>query len=115
MTDDSYHCAVKDAKNDPNFQRSSDIVSWGKVFAYVLRQPLLGRQAGMIYETSLSIDASHFPNGGWLYISLAQDSNYREQVDADQTFIKYYAARIPELIPNEPQAGFCTNSFPRTF
>jgi len=115
VTDDSYHCAVKDAKNDPNFQQSSDIVSWGKVFAYIMRQSLLGRQAGMVYETSLSIDPSHFPNGGWLYITLAQDSDYRAEVDADHTFIKYYAARIPELVPNEPRQVFAPILFPVLF
>jgi hypothetical protein len=115
VTDDSYHCAVKDAKNVPTFEQSSDIVSWGKVFAYIMRQPLLGRQAGMIYRTSLNIDASHFPNGGWLYVDLAQDSDYREQVDTDHTFIKYYAARIPELIPNEPRQAFAPLLFPVLF
>jgi hypothetical protein len=40
FTDDKYHCAVKAAKFHPGFQKSSDIISWGKVFAHILRQPL---------------------------------------------------------------------------
>jgi len=115
VTVDSYHCAVKDAKNVQGFKRDSDEITWGKVFAYLMRQPFLGRQAGMIYQTSLSIEANHFPNGGWLYIDLAVDSDYREQLDTDRTFIKQYAARIPELIQNEPRQVFAPLLFPVLF
>ncbi|MDZ7604581.1 MAG: hypothetical protein U5K79_03115 [Cyclobacteriaceae bacterium] len=114
VTDDSYHCAVKAAKYQPGFERSTDVVSWGKVFAYLMRQPLLARQAGMIYQTSIPIDASYFPNGGWLYVDLAPDSDYRAEQNADDTFIKRYAARIPQLIQGEPRQVFAPILFPVT-
>ena len=115
VTDDSYHCAIKAGKQNPNFQRSTDQVSWGKVFAYLMRQPLLARQAGLVYETQLSIEPSHFPNGGWLTIDLAQDSDYRDQLNTDDSFIKRYAARIPELIADTPRQVFAPLQFPVLF
>lgn len=115
VTDDSYHCAIKSGKNVSGFQRSSNIVSWGKAFAYLLRQPQLARRAGMIYEARLPIEASHFPNGGWLYVDLAPESDFRAQLDADPTFLKRYAARIPALIPNEPRQVFAPLQFPVQF
>ncbi|WP_273566078.1 hypothetical protein [Maribacter halichondriae] len=112
VTDDSYHCAVKTAKYYAGFQRSSDIVSWGKVFAHVLRQPLLARAAGFIYSTTLSIDADTFPDGGYLYIDLADGSSFSPQSTADPNFIKNYAARIPALTPGEPRHVFAPLLYP---
>ncbi len=115
VTDDSYHCAIKDGKKVPGFQRSSNVVSWGKVFAHLMRQPFLARQAGLIYQTSVPVDPSHFTNGGWLYIDLAQESDYRQQLDTDHTFIKRYAARIPALDPTKPRQVFAAMQFPVLF
>ena len=112
VTDDSYHCAVKDAKKVAGFERSPEEISWGKVLAYLMRQPLLARQAGMIYQTSLSINASHFPDGGWLFIDLADGSDFKNQFDADPTFIRRYAARIPQLIPGEARHVFAPMLYP---
>src|SRR5690606_38560939 len=95
FTDDRYHCAVKAAKFYQGFKKSEDIISWGKVFAYILRQPLLARAAGFIYSTSLTIEDDTFPDGGYLYIDLAEGSSYSSQHAADDSFIKRYAAKIP--------------------
>ncbi|MEX0881980.1 MAG: hypothetical protein WDZ72_00770, partial [Cyclobacteriaceae bacterium] len=112
FTDDSYHCAIKAAKFHPNFQNSSDIISWGKVFAHILRQPLLARAAGFIYSTSLPITESTFPDGGFLYIDLMEGSSFSPQQGADETFIKRYAARIPALTPGEPRHVFAPLLYP---
>lgn len=112
FTDDSYHCAVKGAKFHAGFQQSSNIISWGKVFAHILRQPLLAREAGFIYSTNLSIDATSFPEGGFLYIDLADGSSFSPQQSADDTFIKRYAARIPALTPGEPRQVFAPLLYP---
>ncbi len=114
VTDDSYHCAVKDAEYVPGFQRSSDVVSWGKVFAYLMRQPLLAEQAGMIFKTTLTVDPTWFDNGGWLYVDLADGSDYKAEQNADSTFIKRYAARIPALTMGEPRQVFAPLLFPVT-
>ncbi len=115
VTDDSYHCAIKSAKKVAGFKRSSDVVSWGKVFAFLMRQPLLAREAGLVYETRFPVDASHFPNGGWLTIDLAAGSDYRTQLDSEHRFIRRYAARIPELLLDTPRQVFAPLQFPVLF
>ncbi|MCF2151907.1 hypothetical protein IQ276_036985 [Desmonostoc muscorum LEGE 12446] len=112
VTDDSYHCAVKGGQPNPSFQRSPDGMSWGKVFAYLMRQPQLAQQAGMIYQTQLTIQPSYFDNGGWLYVDLASNSDYRLQLNTDPTFIKRYAARIPALAPGQSRQVFAPLLFP---
>jgi len=112
FTGDQYHCAVKAAKYYNGFQKSSDIISWGKVFAHILRQPLLARTAGFIYSTSIPIQADTFPDGGFLYIDLANGSSFSPQQAADDTFIKRYAARIPALTPGEPRQVFASLLYP---
>ncbi|MDL1894922.1 hypothetical protein FBQ82_01485 [Anaerolineae bacterium CFX7] len=112
VTDDSYHCAVRDAGKVPGFTRSPDTISWGKVFAFALRQPLLAEQLGMLYHATLAIDAAHFPQGGWLYVDLNDGSAYKAQQQADDSFVKKYAARIPPLKPNEPRQVFAPLLFP---
>ncbi len=113
VTDDSYQCALKDGKFDPDFKQSTDSVSWGKVFAYLLRQPLLARQAGMIFSASIPIEEDTFPEGGYLYVDIDADSSYFDQQSADDTFIKRYAARIPALAPGDDDRSlFASVLFP---
>ena len=115
VTDDSYHCAIKDAKKIAGFERSPNIVSWGKVFAFLMRQHGFAQQAGIIYQASFQVDVNHFVNGGWLYVDLADNSDYKEQQNADDTFIKKYAARIPALTATEPRQLFAPLLFPVLF
>jgi hypothetical protein len=96
-TDDSYHCLLKTGPGSSPLQVSTDDVSWGQVFAYVLRQPVLAQQLGFIYNVSIPLPANTFANGGWLYFDLAADSDYVAQVAASGDILKRYAARIPAL------------------
>ncbi len=119
VTDDSYFCAIRDAKKVSGFQRSPETISWGKVFAFALRQPLLARELGMLY-TSSEVDAAHFSAGGWLFVDLADGSDYLTQQQMDQqqgndTFIRKYAARIPALTPGTPRPLFAPLLFPVLF
>lgn len=114
VTDDSYHCAVRGAQKVAGFQRTPEEISWGKVFAFALRQPVLARQLGMIHETQLAIEATDFPQGGWLYVDLADDSDYKAQ-QTDDDFIRRYAARIPPLKADEPRQVFAPLLFPVLF
>ncbi len=115
VTDDSYHCAVRSAGQVAGFQRSPEEISWGKVFAYALRQPLLARELKMIYTTSFTIDLAHFPDGGWLYIALGDGSDYLAAQQADPEFIRYYAARIPALTLGTARPLFAPLLFPVLF
>ncbi|WGK65307.1 hypothetical protein [Croceiramulus getboli] len=111
-TDDSYHCAVKAGKFYPGFQRSPETVNWGKVFAYLLRQPLMAREAGFVYSTTMPIDENTYPDGGFLYFDLAEGSSFFDQQAASDDFIKKYAARIPALTPGEPRQVFAPLLYP---
>ena len=112
FTDDTYHCAVKGAKFHQGFQQSGPSISWGKAFAHILRQPLLARAAGFIYSFNLPIAADTFPDGGFLYLDLAEGSSFSPQFTAEETFIKRYAARIPILRPGEPRQVFAPQLYP---
>ncbi|WP_439482324.1 hypothetical protein [Cyclobacterium plantarum] len=112
FTDDTYHCAVKAANFYQGFQQTGPSISWGKVFAHILRQPLLARAAGFIYSFNLPIAADTFPEGGFLYLDLADGSSFSPQFAADDTFIKRYAARIPILRPGEPRQVFAPLLYP---
>src|SRR5262245_12307594 len=101
VTDDSYHCAVRDAGLVPGFTPSTDFISWGKVFAYALKQRLLAEQLGMIYETTLE-NVTQFAKGGWLYVDLADGSDYRQRQQTNPHFVQRYAARIPPLSGSRP-------------
>jgi hypothetical protein len=111
VTDDSYHCAVRDAK-PPVPSPIVHSINWGRVFAYALRQPRLAESLGMIYHADLEIKPSYFPKGGWLYIDLADTSDYKPQQILDDDFIKKYAARIPALEPGKKRNVFAAIEFP---
>lgn len=97
-TGDGYRCAIQNAGHVPGFKRSPDTISWGKVFAYALRQPRLATALGLVYEAQLAVTATDFPAGGWLFVDLAEGSDYTAQQSADSSFIARYAARIPPLV-----------------
>lgn len=115
VTDDSYRCAIRGAGKVPGFTRSPDMIDWGKVFAYAMRQPLLARELGMIYSTSFPLDAALFKHGGWVFIDVASGSDFRSQQDADHTFVKKYAARVPPLKAGESRSLFAPILFPVLF
>ncbi|HZG22945.1 MAG TPA: hypothetical protein VEZ17_00125, partial [Chitinophagaceae bacterium] len=117
-TDDSYHCAVKKVTpKNPAWKNDEDL-SWGQVFAHILRQPMLARACGMIYNTEIMVDANAalFEKGCYLYVDLVNADYINIQSalleDADGPFIKRYAARIPKLIVNTPRPVFAPLLFP---
>jgi hypothetical protein len=114
VTDDAYHCAVREAEPNPAFKQQDDHVSWGEVFANAMRQPLLATALGMIYHTQITVDAANFAKGGWLYVDLADSSGYRTQQKNDPTFVRRYAARIPVLEAGKPRSVFGAILFPVT-
>ncbi|MDQ2751668.1 MAG: hypothetical protein M3R72_01440, partial [Bacteroidota bacterium] len=112
VVDDSYHCALRDKGNNAGFKPSDDTINWGQVYAYLLRQPLLATKAGMIYSTEFPVDGTLLIKGGWLYIDLADGSDYKTQQTTDSTFIKNYAARIPALQNGHSRTLFAPVQFP---
>ena len=112
-TDDSYHCTIKDStKIDPTFKSSVDSLSWGKVFAYCLRQPALAERVGFVYETTFDIDPDLVKHGGWLYVDLDDACSFKAAMDADQKLVKRFAAKIPKLKKDDDRALFAAIQFP---
>lgn len=131
VIDDSYLCALRDAKKQSGFQQSGKKITWGKVFAFILRQPTLAKELGIIYETEITVKPDYFEKGGWIYADLANDSDYKQQQAAtendvnispdpqkiytDGLFVKQYAARVPALVMGTPRTVFAALQFPVLF
>lgn len=121
VTDDSYHCAVRDKVDLIQNYAPKNNVSWGKVFANILRQPILAKACGMIYEVKLEIQPDWFENGGYLYAEIvggdyetAQNASLEVAAPPQNIgpLIKRYAAKIPELVIGEDRPVFAPVLFP---
>ncbi len=110
VIDDSYHCAMRKTGNNAGFTPSGDTINWGQVFAYLLRQPLLAAKAGMLYSTEFPVDGTLLSKGGWLYVDLADGSDYKAQQTTDSSFVKLYAARIPALQHGSARTLVCAGT-----
>ncbi|MEO6229703.1 MAG: hypothetical protein ABJB11_14660 [Ferruginibacter sp.] len=120
VTDDSYQCAMRDQA--PNVKKPVDNkVSWGKVYAHLLRQPALAIAGGLLYKTAVKLDPGDFEKGGWLYIDLKDDSDYNTELissfdkvnfPTESPFIKRYAAKIPPLEAGIARILFTSVAFP---
>lgn len=120
-TDDSYQCLLeKEVEKDPDW-KNSDLVSWGTLFANILRQPLLARQCGMIYTVKISVNevSEWFKNGCYIWAEITNDRIPEIQMkledDPDGTFIKTYAARMPKLTPGKRRPVFAPLVIPVLF
>ena len=112
-TDEAYHCAIKDkTPADPAFKPTTDSLSWGKVFAYCLRQPALAKRVGFIHEATIDVDPLFVKEGGWLYVDLDTGCSYKPAMDLDQQLVKRYASRIPKLKKNDDRSLFAVVQFP---
>ncbi|MBA2498287.1 MAG: hypothetical protein H0V30_01015 [Chitinophagaceae bacterium] len=114
-TDDSYHCALRTDKK-PVITAPIMDVSWGQLYAHILRQPLLAKACGMIYETELTMSPGWLEKGGYLFVNLLNDDYNNFQTEslenANGPFIKRYAARIPKLTIGESRPVFAPILFP---
>jgi len=116
VTDDTYSCAVRDDKPDPTFAPTDGKVSWGKVYAHLMRQPHLATAAGLIYHTAVQLDPGDLQQGGWIYADILT-GDYKDEQAASETpgndpFIKKYAARIPPLKAGDARSLFGAVLFP---
>jgi hypothetical protein len=113
ITGDAYHCAIRAPKPpNPAFVSTPDTVNWGQVYAYCLRHQQLARKLGLIRSGSFKVPAKLFDEGGFLYVDLAQQSDYAAQAGASFEFLKRYAARIPSLKARPKRQLFAAVQFP---
>ena len=112
-TDDIYHCAIKrTGKPNPTFKQSKDDITWGRVIAFCLRQPLLAKSIGLLHSWTVPLpSADYFNEGGWVYFDLV--SNLADfgiaQADKEKE-LRQYAARIPAI--DQPRQLFAALLFP---
>ena len=99
VIDDSYECALRDSKpasKPPDVP--DDRVLWEEVLAFALRQPVLAREIGLLYETRLPLpDPNPFAAGGYLFVDLSAASAYHAEITIQPALLARYAARIPAL------------------
>lgn len=87
-------------------------VSWGRVFAFALRQELLAIGVGLLYETTVTLPSpDFFSSGGWLYITLDPASDFAPQFAVRPDLLQSYAARIPALTAS-PRPLYAAILFP---
>ncbi len=116
VTDDSYHCAIRDSAPNTNPQ-TIDKLSWGKIFGYLMKQPLLAKACGFVYSTTLPLQPEWFEKGGYLYVDIVNPDHLQVQdaswtIPEDGSFIKRFAARIPKLKLDEDRSLFAPVLFP---
>lgn len=116
VTDDSYECALKKEVDEIIDYQPKKVLSWGKVFAYIFKQPLLAEACGMIYKTKIDLSLDEIVDGGYLYVDVsnqawAEVQNQTLEHD-DGPLIKRYAARIPKLEEEKSRPVFAPILFP---
>ncbi|MBC7848763.1 MAG: hypothetical protein H7Y31_03465, partial [Chitinophagaceae bacterium] len=112
-TDDSYHCAIKrTGKPNPAFKQSQDDLTWGRVIAFCLRQPLLAKSIGLLHSVTIPLPAAdYFKDGGWVYFNLVSDlAGFGITAANKDIELKMYAARIPAI--DQPRQLFGALLFP---
>lgn len=95
VTDDSYQCLMK-CPPDPAPPRPATVIGWGEALAFALRQPRLAEALGLIVALDVVLPPKRFERGGWLWVDLAQDSDYAT-LAANPGFVRSFATRVPAL------------------
>ena len=110
-TDDSYHCAIKrSSERNKAFVPSSNDVTWGRVVAFCLRQPLVAERIGLLHRLELTLPSDDFfKDGGWIACRLTSALADFEIV-TPATELRSYAARIPPV--DGPRQLFAAVLFP---
>jgi hypothetical protein len=115
VLDDSYACALRRGcgLQRPPGPPPSPNTSWGRVIAQVMRQPLLAEQLGLIYAADLLVpDPGMFSNGGWLFLTLTDTSDYTAHVAARPELLMRFAVRLPALEATAARPLFAAVLFP---
>ncbi len=95
LTDDEYECIVKNKEKKYTDVRSDERhISWGKLIAFILRNPALAERAGLIYKASVETENGLLEKGGWLFVNFATGTPFENMP------VNTYAARIPALKSN---------------
>ena len=101
-TGNEFGCALREAvPAQPTDPKPAPTVTWGGVLSFALRQPLLARALGLIYDFQFTLaPANALLTGGWLYVQLAPTSS----AGVNPAALRSYAARLPALDPAPAKA-----------
>ena len=110
-TDDSYHCAIRrSSTRNKMFMPSTNDVTWGRVLALCLRQPLLAERIGLLHRLDVMLPSDdYFKDGGWIACRLTSPAADFE-IMTPATELRSYAARIPPIVG--PRQLFAAVLFP---
>lgn len=110
VTGDEYRCA-REGVIASGTQLKSDPpkVTWGKVMALALRQPLLSEAVGLVRPLELEPPADFFAEGGWIYVTLHSTSDASGLIGTPGA-LRLFAARVPPL--SDPRSLFTSVLFP---
>jgi hypothetical protein len=113
VTGNDYICALADGPRPAKRPPKPPVPpKWDTVLAMALRQPLLAEKLGLIYRATLTPDdPAIFENGGWIYVSLHDTSDYFA-ASSGVDFLKLYAARLPALTTGDERPLFAPVLFP---
>lgn len=102
LTDDTYHCAIKTPPMAGTSLRvEPPVMSWGRVLAQALRQPLLAESIGLVRPLSVIPPPGIVSDGGWLYLALKPGSPW-SALSGIPGALRLYAARLPPLLEARP-------------
>ncbi len=106
-----YACALHEGASGPAppLDPVPDTVTWGRLIAFVLKQPTLAMALGLVSEATVSVPADRpdlFTRGGWLFMDLDAASDGAGVAG----LVARYAARIPPL--DGPRSLFSALLFP---
>lgn len=97
FADDTYACAIKSPiASGTSLKVAPPVMSWGKVLAQVLRQPLMSEAVGLVRSVDVAVPAAIVADGGWFYVTLEAGSPWAGLLTSPGA-ARIYAARIPPL------------------
>lgn len=112
VTDGSYQCLFTNPPVRTPQPPPPSTVSWGRIIAFALRQPLLASGLGLLYKITVTLPTpDFFVNGGWIFLSLDPASDFAPQFAVRPDLTQSYAARIPALAAT-PRPLFAAIQFP---
>jgi hypothetical protein len=114
VTGKEFECGVRDEGHPapPKKPPPPPDTTWGKVLSLALRQPLLGKALGMIYQgLAITPAAADVAAGAWLFLALDAGSDYGT-APYGPGGVQYYAARLPPLQAGHARSVFGAVLFP---
>jgi hypothetical protein len=111
--DDTYSCLLNCPPKKPLAPPPVDnSVSWAEAMSFALRQPLLAREMGLVYELEVDVNPHDLLiSGGWIFFTLDGTSDYHQLISTPG-FLKVFGSRIPALKTSSGRRLFTPVLFP---